>query len=651
MISTRLAYSAILALLLMFLVTPALALEDDDYEDDYDVKARVVRISLLNGEVTLKRSDSEEWENARLNYPLVEGDSIRTDSESHAEVQIDSKNFLRLGANSILKIVTLRDEGIALSLSEGTVSLRLAQFDRDRESFEIDAPGSTVAIEQIGLYRIDIEADQLRISVREGGQARIYSPNSGFLLRDGRLARLDLANADADWELMAALDGDSFDNWVTDREQQLAQTFHYNSPYYDNQIWGAEDLDNYGNWAYANDYGWVWRPHVTVINNYTNWAPYRYGHWTWLPPYGWSWVGYEPWGWAPYHYGRWVYYNNYWAWCPRSHYYRQRSWWRPALVAFVSVNNSFGPQIYWYPLSFRQRDPQSRHYRGHQRGWQLPPAYLRAVTGLHRGDFGRRNPGWRSADETIARGVAGQNPLRDLGFRPERRRNPEGVDRNRGDSPWRRTGATVRRPGTPLNDELRRTRLWNGREPRTFTRGESTRPTGVVSRPRDRGGRGERDNASSERLPGKVRMAQPDSPASDKPSETPRRFSGGSERQNPPAANTGDRPSRTRPFSRPEPSPPTETRQPIQRPVQREKIQPSTPSTAAPEKPSTPRSEPAPRNDKPAERSQPSPRRAEPPPQRVDPPPQRSESRRERPSTEADKVRRESRVERKNEPQ
>ena len=75
------------------------------------------------------------------------------------EIQIDARNFVRLGSNSILKIVTLRDEGIALSLAEGTLSVRLARFDRDHEYFEVDAPKSTLSAEKTGLYRIDVSRD------------------------------------------------------------------------------------------------------------------------------------------------------------------------------------------------------------------------------------------------------------------------------------------------------------------------------------------------------------------------------------------------------------------------------------------------------------------------------------------------------------
>src|SRR6266566_7140653 len=361
--------STILFLLLTFLTTTIIArAADNDADDgeDYDVKARVVRISLISGEVNLKRSGNTDWERARLNFALVEGDTIATDAQARVEIQIDARNFVRLGENSVLKIVTLRDEGVALSVVEGAASLRLAKFDRDREYFEVDAPKTTLAAEKKGLYRINVSRDgRVRLSARDGGRARIYSETSGFVLRDGRTAELISQGADAgDWEFIAAGVADAWDTWVEGRERYLAQRLHYDVQYYDNYVWGAEDLDAYGDWSYVTDYGWIWRPHTTVINNYYDWAPYRYGSWIWCPPYGWTWVGNEPWGWAPYHYGRWVYYNNYWAWCPRSRYYRHQSWWRPALVAF---HISFGDNICWYPLHYHQRDPRSRNYQASDR--------------------------------------------------------------------------------------------------------------------------------------------------------------------------------------------------------------------------------------------------------------------------------------------
>src|SRR6185503_95839 len=338
---------------------------DDDEPDDYDVTARVVRVSLMIGEVTLKRGESKEWELIRLNYPLVEGDTVATGKDSRLEIQFDSRNFVRLAPNSVLRIVSLRDENTALSVLEGTVTVRIAKIDRSREHFEIDAPRSTLAVEQVGWYRLDVpRAGRIRLTVRDGGLARIYSDTSGFALRDGRSAELVITGDTAgDWELFSAVARDADDDWVSDREKYLAERLRYDRKYFDDDVWGGEDLDSYGEWTNSKEYGWLWQPHTSVINAFSDWAPYRYGHWTWCPPYGWTWVGYEPWGWAPYHYGRWVYYNGQWAWVPRSQYYRKRSWWRPALVAFVDFNFSFGDNICWYPLSYYQRDPHSRYYR------------------------------------------------------------------------------------------------------------------------------------------------------------------------------------------------------------------------------------------------------------------------------------------------
>ena len=110
---TRHLYTTIFSILLTF-VAPisARAVEDDD--EDYDVKARVVRISLISGEVSLKRNGNTDWERARLNFPLVEGDTVSTDRDSRLEIQVDARNFVRLESSSVLRIATLRDEGVAV---------------------------------------------------------------------------------------------------------------------------------------------------------------------------------------------------------------------------------------------------------------------------------------------------------------------------------------------------------------------------------------------------------------------------------------------------------------------------------------------------------------------------------------------------------
>ena len=66
----------LLLTLLTFSTTRTFARAADEEGDEYDVKARVVRISLITGDVNLKRKGNTDWERAKLNFSLVEGDTI-----------------------------------------------------------------------------------------------------------------------------------------------------------------------------------------------------------------------------------------------------------------------------------------------------------------------------------------------------------------------------------------------------------------------------------------------------------------------------------------------------------------------------------------------------------------------------------------------
>jgi hypothetical protein len=653
----------LLSLFLTILFSSSVARADDETAgDEYDVDARVVRISLISGDVSFRRHDTEDWETAKLNTPLVEGDMLATGSGSRAEIQIDARNFLRIAADSVIKIVTLRNEGVALSLSKGTATLRLARFDKDHEYFEIDAPQTTIAAEAKGLYRLEADSKGvIRLAVHDGGQARVYSDTAGFTVSDGHSATFA-----GDWQFAAAATKDEWDNWVSEREKYLASHLKYDQDmrYYEADLWGAEDLDSYGTWEYANDYGWIWQPNVTIINTYTDWAPYRYGEWVWCAPYGWTWVGDEPWGWAPYHFGRWVFYNGRWAWCPHSYYRPSHSWWRPALVAFFGFDLNFGNYC-WYPLGYQQRDPRSNYYEHHRdrltplRADELAnlkrrnPAYFRAVTTIPARDFG--NPGGRPqrATDDLGRRAFGAQPLREgLPTRPSTgtHAGTNGGTRGLRSGPVyaaRPTGAAPRTPGVPLDTELRRSRVFNGRDPisnpattnfpRTVDPGttgavarpprpveqQPTRPTEPRRNPDTTGGTVpvpiERNRPTRSREGGTMQPAPTVEPTrQERPTAPP-------ERRAPSGDSTPVRPTRTERTEQPAPT--NET--PISHPAPPQRSEPPAQRTEAPPQRTEPppqRSEPPPqRSEPPPQRSEPPPQRSEPPPQRSEPPPQRSE--------------------------
>ncbi len=102
--------------------------------------------------------------------------------------------------------------------------------------------------------------------------------------------------------------------------------------------YNIEELNQYGEWVYAEDYGNVWRPFVDA-----DWTPFYYGHWAYTDD-GWTWISYEPFGWIVYHYGNWVYTPAYgWAWIPGD------GKWSPARVQWVQ----YGDYVCWAPLAPR----------------------------------------------------------------------------------------------------------------------------------------------------------------------------------------------------------------------------------------------------------------------------------------------------------
>ncbi len=327
--------------------------------DDYtpDVTARVGRISFIRGDVQIKRGgdDKQDWERATLNLPLVEGDELSTGANTVVEIQLDSYNHIRLSENAYLKFTTLRDEGVAVSLPQGTMSLRVLDFDKSKSYFEVDAPGTTLSVERAGMYRIDAgdtRNSEIRVAAAEEGEAKVYTQSSGFTLRDGRTARIFIEGSYAgDYETnKLASVTDEFDEWVLQREAVIAKRLKdaYYDKYYDRDVYGAEDLSEYGEWVYTKKYGYVWKPYANSVSSYTDWSPYRYGHWRWVPVYGWTWVNDEPWGWATYHHGRWVWDNNNWVWTPYGYYRWRRSWWSPGMISIGTWNG----RVIWFPLGY-----------------------------------------------------------------------------------------------------------------------------------------------------------------------------------------------------------------------------------------------------------------------------------------------------------
>lgn len=328
----------------------------------------VARVSLINGEVSVRRGDTGDWIAAALNAPLTVEDRLTTGEGSRAEVQFDWANMVRLAAMSEIRFSELEYRRYQVQVARGLVTFRVLR-DSDAQ-VEICTPSVSVRPAKRGVYRIEVREDgSSEITVRSG-EAEVFTPRGSEVLRAGNTMMARGSASDPEFQMARAPGADDWDNWNARRDQDLQRSRSYE--YVSNDIYGAEDLDSYGSWVSVDNYGWVWRPQVVV-----DWAPYRHGRWTWIDWYGWSWVSYDPWGWAPYHYGRWFHAPGHgWCWWPGGRGPHYRHYWSPGLVAFFGwgghhgVNIGFGfGNVGWVPLG--PHEPYHRWYgNGYYRGYR-----------------------------------------------------------------------------------------------------------------------------------------------------------------------------------------------------------------------------------------------------------------------------------------
>jgi hypothetical protein len=323
----------------------------------------VARISVINGDVSVRRGDSGDVVAAAINAPLVVQDRVLTGTHSRAEVQFDWANMIRLTSNGEIRLNELEYKRYIIQIARGTVTFRVLR-DHDAE-VEISTPSVSVRPVKRGSYRLTVREDGTSEITVRSGEAEVYTPRGSERLKSGRTMQARGTTADPEYQLVNNIPEDDWDRWNERRDSDLERSRSYN--YVSRDIYGADDLDNHGRWVQVQPYGWVWTPAVAV-----GWAPYRYGRWAWIDYYGWSWISYDPWGWAPYHYGRWFYGAPYgWCWYPGS--VAIRHYWSPALVAFVGfgpvgVGFGFG-RVGWIPLApyepfYRWYGP--RYYGGYR---------------------------------------------------------------------------------------------------------------------------------------------------------------------------------------------------------------------------------------------------------------------------------------------
>jgi hypothetical protein len=316
-------------------------------QDPDDLKRGVARISLMDGEVSVRRGDSGDWVAGVVNAPLLTDDRVATGQNSRAELQFDAANILRIGGNGEIHLAQLESSRYQLEIARGTTTFRVLR--PSTASVELNTPSVSVRPSKEGSFRITVnEAGETELTAREG-DVEVFTPKGTQWVYAGQTMMARGTASDPEFQMVSAIPYDDWDRWSDSRDRGLLQST--SDQYVPPGVYGAEDLDAAGTWTNIAPYGYSWHP--TVVG--AGWSPYRFGRWVWEDWYGWVWVSYETWGWAPYHYGRWFFDARLgWNWYPGV--MGARHYWSPALVGFFGYGGGIGlgvgfGNIGWVPLA------------------------------------------------------------------------------------------------------------------------------------------------------------------------------------------------------------------------------------------------------------------------------------------------------------
>ncbi len=283
--------------------------------------ARAVRLSYVDGQVTLSQGGQVLAQQAVANAPLLEGMQLTTADSGKAEIQFEDGSVVRLPPDSSLTLQVLQGAG-ATANAVLVLNSGLAYFE-----FQGGTQAGQISVEFGGTQLSTSGFTVLRVNIdNPPGAVAVFSGNA-HLESDGGNVSVDLHGGEgialngaspANYQIAESIAPDSWDAWNSDRDQALSEEAasqtgapaNLGEP--QNPAWN--DLDANGDWYDVPGQGYIWSPFEAASAAFD---PYGFGNWMWTPGYGYLWISGYPWGYLPFQCGAWDYFNGFgWGWAP-----------------------------------------------------------------------------------------------------------------------------------------------------------------------------------------------------------------------------------------------------------------------------------------------------------------------------------------------
>lgn len=294
-----------------------LALASVAYAQDTN-SVRAVRISHVEGTVQILDDNGVVFDQAHANMPVTQDMHLKTGDDGRAEVQFEDGSIARITPNSALDFAQLQrtSEGNTITQLRAVAGLTYYEFNNRGGSYAVKFGPYTASPIKSSVFRITLDQNPAQLAVMRG-EVHIDTGNDGGLnVPTSQTASLDMRDTSS-YDVAQNITADSWDQWNSDRDQQLGQLGaratmaramggNPDEP-------GWNDLDAYGNWYDVPGYGTGWVPYGVGAG----FDPFGSGYWGYYPSWGYTWISSYAWGWLPYHCGAWNYFSSPgWMWFP-----------------------------------------------------------------------------------------------------------------------------------------------------------------------------------------------------------------------------------------------------------------------------------------------------------------------------------------------
>ncbi len=280
----------------------------------FAANVRMVRLSLVQGDVQIDRNSGDGWEQAIVNMPVISGARIYAAENSKAELEFEDGSNVRLAGPAQISVGELSSTPDGAPLNAIQVDSGLIYVNarlHDHGDFRISAySGESFKITKPSRLRFTVNDQTASLSMTDG-EAIAQNASGNGAIHSGQTYNYILGQPDSAARL-ENVPPQSEDSWNQQREnyndQNAAAAAQYpggeaNAP-------GEADLGYYGNYSDIPGYGESWQPNGVG----PDWSPFTYGAWC-NYPWGWTFVSAYPWGWTPFFYGNWFFLNGRgWFW-------------------------------------------------------------------------------------------------------------------------------------------------------------------------------------------------------------------------------------------------------------------------------------------------------------------------------------------------